>query len=91
MELCLVHFPDPLCQLGVINKDPTVWLDRARPHSKHVFKINDTMSILVMTLHIMTLLIMTLHIMTLLIMTLHIMTLHIMTLLIMTLHIMTLI
>jgi hypothetical protein len=27
---CQIHFPGRICQLGVLNKDPTVWLDGAR-------------------------------------------------------------
>ena len=34
LELC----PD---QPGGSNKDPTVWLDGARPHPKYVFKNNE--------------------------------------------------
>jgi hypothetical protein len=30
-ELCSDHFPSRFCQPGVLNKDPTVWLDGARP------------------------------------------------------------
>jgi hypothetical protein len=37
LELCSDHYPD---SAGAINKDPTVWLDEARPHPKHVFKNN---------------------------------------------------
>jgi hypothetical protein len=31
LELCLEHFTNLLCQPGGISKDPTVWLDGARP------------------------------------------------------------
>jgi hypothetical protein len=37
-ELWSAHFPTWLCQPGGINKDLAVWLDRARPHRKYVFK-----------------------------------------------------
>ncbi len=31
LELCFDQFPNWFCQLGVLNNDPTVWLDGARP------------------------------------------------------------
>jgi hypothetical protein len=34
------HFCCRLCLPGSINKDPTVWLDGARPPSKYIFKNN---------------------------------------------------
>ncbi len=37
-ELCSDHFPGWLCWPGGINKDPTVWLDGARPPPEHIFK-----------------------------------------------------
>ncbi len=37
-ELCPDHFPGRLCQPGGICKDPTVWLDGARPPPKYFFK-----------------------------------------------------
>ncbi len=39
-ELCSDHFPGRLCQPGGICKDPTVWLDVARPPPKYIFKDN---------------------------------------------------
>ncbi len=39
LELCLDHFPGQLSSPGCINKDPTVWLDGARPPPKYIFKI----------------------------------------------------
>jgi hypothetical protein len=40
LELCSDHFPSWLHQPEGINKDPTVWLDGARPPPKYVFKNN---------------------------------------------------
>ncbi len=31
LELCSNHFPNWLCQPDCINKDPTIWIDGARP------------------------------------------------------------
>jgi len=38
LELGSDHFHNCLHQPGGINRDPTVWLDGARPHPKYVFK-----------------------------------------------------
>ncbi len=40
LELCSDHFTTCLHWLGGINKDPTIWLDEARPPFKHVFISN---------------------------------------------------
>ncbi len=40
LELCTYHFPGWLRWPGGINKDPTVWVDGARPPNKYVFKNN---------------------------------------------------
>ncbi len=37
-DLCSDLFIAKLCRPGVINKDPTVWLNGARPHPKYVYK-----------------------------------------------------
>jgi hypothetical protein len=34
-ELCSDHFPGRLCQTRGLNKDPIVWLERARPPSNY--------------------------------------------------------
>jgi hypothetical protein len=38
-KLCSDYFLGRLCQSGVINKDPTVWLDGAKPALSAVSKI----------------------------------------------------
>ncbi len=40
LELCSDHFPSWLCKLRGVNKDPTVWLDGARPPPMYNFKNN---------------------------------------------------
>ncbi len=44
LELCSDHFPGQLCQPGDINKDPTVWLDGARPPPKYIKNMSSTNS-----------------------------------------------
>ncbi len=39
LEVCLDHFTGQLSSSGCINKDPTVWLDGARPPPKYILKI----------------------------------------------------
>ncbi len=38
LELRSDHFPAGLCRSWGIKKDPTIWLDGARPPPKYVFK-----------------------------------------------------
>ncbi len=40
LELCSVHFPTFRGKGTSINKDPTVWPDRARPLPEYAFKTN---------------------------------------------------
>jgi hypothetical protein len=40
LEICSNHFPSWLSRQGCINKDPTLWLDWARPSPNDVLKNN---------------------------------------------------
>ncbi len=40
LHLCSDHFPGQLCRPGGINKDPTIWLDGARPPPRYISKNN---------------------------------------------------